>query len=66
MKRMFQILSAAAGSLALLALSGCAERGDSTAAGFMYKNLPVASGSATAGEGNNVTMGGAPETRSAT
>jgi thiol peroxidase len=27
----------------------------------MYKNLPVASGSATAGEGNNVTMGGAPK-----
>jgi thiol peroxidase len=61
MKRMFQILSTAAGSLALLALSGCAEKGDSTAAGFMYKNLPVASGSATAGEGNNVTMGGAPK-----
>jgi len=61
MKRMFQILSTAAGSLALLALSGCVEKGDSTAAGFMYKNLPIASGSATAGEGNNVTMGGAPK-----
>src|SRR5881296_1555677 len=61
MKQVFNALSATAGSLTLLVLSGCAEKGDSTAAGFMYKNLPVASGSATAGEGNNVTMGGAPK-----
>lgn len=61
MKQVFQILSAAVGSLALMALSGCVEKGDSTAAGFMYKNLPVASGSAVAGEGNSVTMGGAPK-----
>lgn len=61
MKQIFQILSAAVGSFALLALSGCAEKGDSTAAGFMYKNLPVASVSAAAGEGNTVTMGGTPK-----
>ena len=61
MKQIFQIFSAAVGSFALLALSGCAEKGDSTAAGFMYKNLPVASGSAAAGEGNTVTMGGTPK-----
>jgi len=61
MKQVFKALSAAAGSLTLLVLSGCAEKGDSTAAGFMYKNLPVASGSAAAGEGNTVTMGGAPK-----
>lgn len=61
MKQVFKALSAVAGSLALLVLSGCAEKGDSTAAGFMYKNLPVARGSAAAGEGNTVTMGGAPK-----
>lgn len=61
MNQVFKALSAAAGSLALLVLSGCAEKGDSTAAGFMYKNLPVASGNAAAGEGNTVTMGGAPK-----
>jgi thiol peroxidase len=62
MNQGFKALSVAvAGSLALLALSGCAEMGGSTAAGFMYKNLPVASGSAVAGEGNSVTMGGAPK-----
>ena len=63
MSQAFKALSVvAAGSLALLALSGCAEKGNSTAAGFMYKNLPVANGTATAGEGNSVTMGGAPKT----
>ena len=61
MNQVFKAFSAAAGSLALLVLSGCAEKGDSTAAGFMYKNLPVASGSTAAGEGNTVTMGGAPK-----
>lgn len=60
MKQVFQSLSAAAGSLALLALSGCAEMGGSTEAGFMYKNYPVASGSATAGDGNTVTFKGSP------
>src|SRR5881296_1541798 len=34
--------------------SGCASMGSSTEAGFMYKNLPVASGSAVAGRGINV------------
>lgn len=61
MKQVFQALSAAACSLTLLILSGCVEKGGSTAAGFMYKDLPVASGSAAAGEGNSVTMGGAPK-----
>ena len=61
MNQVFKAFSAAAGSLALLVLSGCAEKGDSTAAGFMYKNLPVASGGAAAGEGNTVTMGSAPK-----
>ncbi len=61
MKQVFQTLSVVACSLALLVLSGCVEKGGSTAAGFMYKNLPVASGSAVAGEGNTVTMGGAPK-----
>ena len=60
MKQVFQTCWAAAGSLALLALSGCAEIGGSTAAGFMYKDLPVANRSATAGDGNTVAFKGSP------
>ena len=60
MKQVFQTFWAAAGSLALLALPGCAEMGGSTAAGFMYKNLPVANGSAAAGDGNTVAFKGSP------
>jgi len=41
--------------------SGCASMGSSTEAGFMYKNLPVASGSAVAGDGHSVTMRGEPK-----
>jgi len=41
--------------------SGCASMGSSTEAGFMYKNLPVASGSAVAGDGHNVTLRGEPK-----
>jgi thiol peroxidase len=35
--------------------------GSSTEAGFMYKNLPVASGSAVAGDGHSVTLRGEPK-----
>ena len=41
--------------------SGCASMGSSTEAGFMYKNLPVASGSAVAGDGHSVTLRGEPK-----
>lgn len=39
---------------------GCAGMGQSSESGFMYKNLPVATGTATAGEGNNVLFKGTP------
>src|SRR2546422_2001625 len=41
--------------------SGCASMGSSTEAGFMYKNLSVASGSAVAGDGHSVTLRGEPK-----
>ncbi|MBI4402416.1 MAG: thiol peroxidase [Nitrospirae bacterium] len=50
----------AAGIIALAWMTGCANMGASTESGFMYKNLPVASGSAMAGEGNTVTFKGSP------
>lgn len=40
--------------------TGCAGMGQSSESGFMYKNLPVATGTATAGEGNSVLFKGAP------
>jgi thiol peroxidase len=44
--------------VALLGSVGCAGMGGSQS--FMYKNLPVAAGTATAGEGHAVTFKGAP------
>lgn len=43
-------------------LAGCQTTGGSTGAGFSYKNMPVADGSAVAGEGNNVLFKGKPLT----
>ena len=43
-----------------LGLAGCGSTGGSTGPGFLYKNLPVADGSAVAGEGNNVLFKGSP------
>lgn len=40
---------------------GCASMGSSTEAGFLYKDLPIASGSAVAGDGQTVTMRGEPK-----
>ncbi len=40
-----------------IGLAGCAGMGES---GFLYKNLTVADGSATAGEGNNILFKGTP------
>jgi thiol peroxidase len=42
----------------LFACTGCAGMGKSVESGFMYKNLPVAQASATAGEGHSVTLFG--------
>lgn len=40
-----------------IGLAGCAGMGES---GFLYKNLTVADGSATAGDGNNILFKGTP------
>ena len=49
------------GTLCLsLGLVGCQAMGGSTGAGFSYKNMPVADGSAVAGEGNKVLFKGNP------
>ncbi len=53
-------LSYTMAGLALAGLVGCAGMGRSAETGFMYKNLPVATGSAAAGEGQTVTFKGAP------
>lgn len=41
-------------------LPGCAGMGHQVETGFLYKNLPVATGSAEAGEGHTVTFKGKP------
>ncbi len=43
-----------------LAAVGCAGMGRSAETGFMYKNLPVADGSAIAGEGHSILFKGNP------
>src|SRR5574338_54242 len=43
-----------------LSLVGCQMMGGSAGAAFSYKNIPVADGSAVAGEGNNVLYKGSP------
>jgi thiol peroxidase len=43
-----------------LSLAGCQTMGGSTGAGFSYKNMPVADGTAAAGEGNKVLFKGNP------
>ncbi|MCS6897005.1 MAG: thiol peroxidase [Nitrospira sp.] len=43
-----------------LGLGGCADMGELGKPGFTYKNIAVADGSATAGEGNNVLFKGGP------
>jgi len=44
----------------LFGLAGCETTGGSSGAGYLYKNLTVADGSAVAGEGNNVLYKGSP------
>jgi len=50
----------AAGLAALFLISGCNLMGGGAEPTFMYKDLPVAKGSATAGDGGSVTFKGAP------
>lgn len=45
-----------------LGLVGCQTMGGSTGAGFSYKNMPVANGTAIAGEGNKILFKGDPLT----
>ncbi|TKB65827.1 MAG: thiol peroxidase [Nitrospira sp.] len=45
-----------------LGLVGCQTIGGSSGAGFSYKNMPVANGTAVAGEGNKVLFKGDPLT----
>jgi thiol peroxidase len=53
--------SASIGALCLaLGLIGCQAMGGSGSSGFSYKNMPVADGSAVAGEGNKVLFKGNP------
>ena len=47
-------------SLAVLGLPGCGTLPGSGTPDFAYKNLPVADGSAVAGEGNNILFQGKP------
>ena len=44
--------------LGLLSLAGCMGAGRESA--FLYKNLPIADGSAVAGDGNNILFKGSP------
>lgn len=54
-------LSVIAGSLlTLVAGSGCAVMSPSGESGFMYKNLPVTTATASAGDGHTVTFKGTP------
>ena len=57
MKNRSGLLSAIVFSLAVAA---CAGMGKSADTGFMYKNLAVADGSATAGEGHSILFKGSP------
>ncbi len=43
-----------------IATAGCAGMSQSAESGFLYKNLPVATGSVAAGEGNSVLFKGSP------
>lgn len=48
------------GLAALLVCAGCAAWDKSYESGFMYRNYPIAAGTAKAGEGNSVTFKGSP------
>ncbi len=61
MRRLRQTIAGAASLMSLAWITGCAVMGGpSEQAGFTYHNIPVASTSATAGDGNSVTLKGKP------
>lgn len=60
MTRIHQTILSVLGIICLAGITGCDGKGKPGDIGFMYKDLPVASGSATAGKGHTVTFKGEP------
>lgn len=60
MTRIHQTILSVLGIICLAGITGCDGKGKPGNIGFMYKDLPVASGSATAGKGHTVTFKGEP------
>lgn len=47
-------------ALSAVVFSGCSSTGPAAESGFMYKNLPIADGSAMAGDGHSILFKGSP------
>ena len=60
MTRIHQTILSVLGIVCLAGMTGCDGKGKPGEFSFMYKDLPVASGSATAGKGHSVTFQGKP------
>lgn len=60
MTRIHHTILSVLGIICLAGMTGCDGKGKPGDMGFMYKDLPVASGSATAGKGHTVTFKGEP------
>ncbi len=60
MRRVSQLALPALGLLVLAVLQGCGATGAAKKTGFVYKDLPVARGSAAAGAGHTITFKGTP------
>ncbi len=60
MTRIHHTILSVLGIACLAGITGCDGKGKPGEIGFMYKDLPVASGSATAGKGHSVTFQGKP------
>lgn len=61
MNHLRQTISLSAALLVLAGMGGCGKWGSTYESEFLYKNLPIAAGTAAAGEGNSVTFKGAPK-----
>lgn len=60
MTRIHRTILSVLGIICLAGMTGCDGKSKPGDIGFMYKDLPVASGSATAGKGHTVTFKGEP------
>ena len=60
MTRIHQTILSVLGIICLAGMTGCDGKSKSGDTGFMYKDLPVANSSATAGKGHTVTFKGEP------